>query len=278
MVDQKTPYLKLPLPHLDNSLDQDCPRIRESLQGLDDFAEKTNESLLRLSAADTLLNQAMQGQQKDTAQALSEEKTERANADNALNETITNLQRQLASLAETVSKINPWDIFPIRVPIAVDGVTFGGSDGRRAIMPGETEPRENWVLCDGGSDGKDGTVPDLRGRMILGASETHQAGDTGGSETHSHSLSGTVGATTLTVAQMASHLHTHDNNTGLGRSKFGGNGSDMIVWATYKPQWDTVYSNPTGSNSSHTHTLSGASGVANNLPPFYVLSYIMRVS
>ncbi|WP_165071099.1 hypothetical protein, partial [Desulfovibrio sp. ZJ200] len=26
--------------------------------------------------------------------------------------------------------INPWDIFPLRVPIAVDGVRFGGSDGR----------------------------------------------------------------------------------------------------------------------------------------------------
>ena len=106
--------------------------------------------------------------------------------------------------------IDPWDIFPMRVPIVVDGVTFGGSDGRRAIMPGETEAREDWILCDGGSDGKGGTVPDLRGRMIRGASDSEPAGSTGGSEKHSHSLSGTVGDTTLTVSQMTKHNHSGD--------------------------------------------------------------------
>lgn len=94
--------------------------------------------------------------------------------------------------AEATSSIDPWNIFPMRVPIAVDGVTFGGSDGRRAIMPGETVARENWIICDGGSDGKGGTVPTLRGRMILGASDEHTAGSTGGSETHSHSAGKTV--------------------------------------------------------------------------------------
>ena len=94
------------------------------------------------------------------------------------------------SAAEATSSIDPWNIFPMRVPIAVDGVTFGGSDGRRAIMPGETVARENWIICDGGSDGKGGTVPTLRGRMILGASDSVPAGSTGGSETHTHSVSG----------------------------------------------------------------------------------------
>ena len=103
------------------------------------------------------------------------------------------LQEKVAGLIEAIGNIDPWTIFPPRLPVAIDGVTFGGSDGRRAIMPGETEAREDWILCDGGSDGKGGTVPDLRGRMILGASDEHTAGSTGGSETHSHSISGTVG-------------------------------------------------------------------------------------
>ena len=113
--------------------------------------------------------------------------------------------------AEATSSIDPWNIFPMRVPIAVDGVTFGGSDGRRAIMPGETVARENWIICDGGSDGKGGTVPTLRGRMILGASDEHTAGFTGGSETHthSHSMSGTVGETTLSTKQMPAHGHSY---------------------------------------------------------------------
>lgn len=93
-------------------------------------------------------------------------------------------------IAELQAQIDPWTVFPPRLPVAIDGVTFGGSDGRRAIMPGETEAREDWILCDGGSDGKGGTVPDLRGRMILGASDEHEAGSTGGSQSHTHSLSG----------------------------------------------------------------------------------------
>lgn len=118
---------------------------------------------------------------------------------------IAELQAQIDALAQQLA--SPWDCIPVGIPIPVVGVKFGGSDGRRAIMPGETEAREDWILCDGGSDGKGGTVPDLRGRMIRGASDSVPAGSTGGSETHSHSISGTVGETTLSVAQMANHTH-----------------------------------------------------------------------
>lgn len=165
--------------------------------------------------------------------------------------------------------IDPWNIFPMRVPIAVDGVTFGGSDGRRAIMPGETEAREDWILCDGGSDGKGGTVPDLRGRMILGASDAHPAGSTGGSEKHSHGLSGTVGGTTLTVEQIASHKHTLSVPAATG----GGAGGYFYMrdGAGYYPSTQN-----TGGSQPHTHALGGASGDASSLPPYYALSFIMR--
>lgn len=65
--------------------------------------------------------------------------------------------------------------------------TFGGEGNRHPIPLGGSEPDTGWVLCDGGSDGKGGTVPDLRGRMIMGVSDAHPAGSTGGSETHAHS-------------------------------------------------------------------------------------------
>ncbi|WP_419521529.1 hypothetical protein, partial [Desulfovibrio sp.] len=129
------------------------------------------------------------------------------------------LQGKVAGLIEAIGNIDPWTMFPPRLPVAIDGVTFGGSDGRRAIMPGETEAREDWILCDGGSDGKGGTVPDLRGRMIRGASDSVPAGSTGGSETHTHSISGTVGATTLSVEQMPGHNHTAN----VGKFHTGGN-------------------------------------------------------
>lgn len=170
----------------------------------------------------------------------------------------------------SLTGIDPWSVFPKRVPIAVDGVTFGGSDGRRAIMPSESEPRENWVKCDGGSDGQGGSVPNLQGRFILGASEDHKAGSTGGSETHSHSLSGTVGETTLSETQMTSHRHGLIVRTS----------SRNAAWETGDPMFWQYAKNgetePTGGSQAHTHDLTGTSGDASSLPPYYALSFIMR--
>ena len=182
------------------------------------------------------------------------------------------------SAAEATSSIDPWNIFPMRVPIAVDGVTFGGSDGRRAIMPGETVAREDWILCDGGSDGKGGTVPDLRGRMIRGASDSVPAGTTGGSETHTHSVSGTVGSTTLSVAQMPSHKHYVSRNKDLNDANE--NDGPSGYWDTvgnYNASSHNYTTSSAGSSGTHTHPLSGVkSGAASTLPPYYALTYIMR--
>ena len=180
------------------------------------------------------------------------------------------LQKKVEDLIEGISNIDPWTVFPPRLPVAIDGVTFGGSDGRRAIMPGETEAREDWKLCDGGSDGKGGTMPDLRGRIIMGASDEHEAGSTGGSETHTHSISGTVGETTLTVEQLTSHTHTapaaaQDAGGGIIA---GGSGSSGSTWTL----------NYTGGSQPHTHSLSGVSSeAADSLPPYYSSPYIMRI-
>ena len=174
----------------------------------------------------------------------------------------------------SLTGIDPWSVFPKRVPIAVDGVTFGGSDGRRAIMPGESEPRENWVKCDGGSDGQGGSVPNLQGRFIWGASEDHKAGSTGGSETHAHSLSGTVGDTTLSVAQLAGHTHAsygsrYGQNASSPGSQFASDSGD-------RSNGGTQYTQSAGGSLPHTHDLTGASGEASSLPPYYALSFIMR--
>ena len=151
------------------------------------------------------------------------------------------------SAAEATSSIDPWNIFPMRVPIAVDGVTFGGSDG------------------------KGGTVPDLRGRMIRGASDSVPAGSTGGSETHTHSVSGTVGETTLTKEQMPSHTHGYRKVTWWSGWHGRNDGDDC------KPPSDGQPTDATGGSQAHTHALSGAkSGAASTLPPYYALTYIIR--
>ena len=149
--------------------------------------------------------------------------------------------------------------------------TFGGEGNRHPIPLGGSEPDTGWVLCDGGSDGKGGTVPNLRGRMIMGVSDTYKAGSTGGSVNHSHSLSGTVGKTTLTVEQLASHNHKMLVQTGAGST-------DSISGGKGAPLWSAGYLQSSGGSQPHTHALSGTSGDASGLPPYYALSYIMRTA
>lgn len=148
--------------------------------------------------------------------------------------------------------------------------TFGGEGNRFPIPLGEDAPDMHWCLCDGTTT-NGLPVPDLRGRMIRGASDSVPAGSTGGSEKHSHSLTGTVGATTLSVEQLASHRH--DIKTFPGRI---GAANPQQVW---EATGDTIrMTENTGGSQPHTHTLDGASGEANNLPPYYALSYIMRIA
>ena len=150
--------------------------------------------------------------------------------------------------------------------------SFGGEGNRHPIPLGSSEPDTSWVLCDGGSDGKGGTVPNLLGRMILGASDAHPAGSTGGSETHSHSLSGTVGETTLTKEQMPAHGHSYTFRASSRDCGYA-SGSPMFWQNTA-----TANTGNAGGSQSHTHTLDGTSGEADSLPPYYALAYIMRTS
>ena len=151
--------------------------------------------------------------------------------------------------ASWVPRPDYWDMFPPFVPVPIWGATPGGSDGRRAVMPGEEQAREEWILCDGGSDGKDGTVPDLRGRYVRGASEAEPEGTEGGSEDVAVDLSGSTGATTLNTTQMPSHTHPFSAVISTkGRYMESGNLYDSGSSST----------SATGGNGSHTHPLSGS--------------------
>lgn len=86
---------------------------------------------------------------------------------------------------------------------------IGGIDGRRLIPWGSSDAYEAYVLCDGGSDGRGGNVPNLMDKFLL-PSTVAQAGQTGGSLNLSIpgvTVNGTVGETVLTVDQIPSHTH-----------------------------------------------------------------------
>ena len=164
---------------------------------------------------------------------------------------------------------------PVGGIIAFSG-TFGGEGNRFPIPLGEDAPDMHWCLCDGTTT-NGLPVPDLRGRMIRGASDSVPAGSTGGSEKHSHSLTGTVGDTTLTEAQLASHKHYVSRNKDLNNANEneGASGNHDTVGNYSSAGWNYLTS-PVGSSQAHTHDLAGASGDASSLPPYYVLSFIMR--
>ena len=183
---------------------------------------------------------------------------------------IAELQAQIDALAQQLA--SPWDCIPVGIPVPVVGVKFGGSDGRRAIMPGESKARENWIICDGGNDGKGGKVPNLKGRFLYGADDDHAAGSTGGSATHTHSISGTVGSTTLSSPQMPTH--SHDIFT-RATAQTGGSENPPLDAVGAAQNYST---SEVGGSQAHTHSLSGVSSeAAGSLPPYYAGHYVIRV-
>lgn len=97
-------------------------------------------------------------------------------------------------------------------------------------------------------------VPDLSGRFVLGVSETHVFGETGGSE-----------KVALTVEQMPAHNHAYDkattNDSLTPSASSGGPNSGYPYLRTNA----TAYTSASGYGASH-----------NNMPPYLALSYIIK--
>lgn len=97
---------------------------------------------------------------------------------------------------------------------------LGGSDGRRLVPWGSTDAYESYVICDGGSDGRGGNVPNLIDRFLL-PSRVADAGKTGGGlslQVPGVTVNGTVGETVLTIDQIPAHTHTGSTSTSGGHS------------------------------------------------------------
>jgi microcystin-dependent protein len=160
--------------------------------------------------------------------------------------------------------------------------------GTIVMWSGATAPT-GWALCNGQSVSGQQT-PDLRGRFVLasgsGTSLTSRTlGQSGGEENH-----------TLTTSEMPSHSHSVDPpSTGTTSNgdhthgyKSGWNSQSGIAggdWYADEIGYK-IMSNTTTSSGNHTHAVdiaafnssTNGSGVAhNNLPPYYVLAFIMRV-
>ena len=174
-------------------------------------------------------------------------------------------------------------------------VTLGGTGNRYPIFWGQSEHDPGWLICDGGSDGSSGTVPDLREKFIMGATGTSDAGTVGGASsatptininnaTQGGSLNGVtvtasigsaatgliVNARTITTHTMPQHNHAitacSDNGSSSNTPLGPGDTTNVYQqWTDYtggNGGHDHGVTDPTHTHtvsiSPHTHTFTGA--------------------
>lgn len=152
-----------------------------------------------------------------------------------------------------------------------------------------------WVLCNGSN-----STPDLRDKFVMGAGTTavNTAGGTNSltiaeanlpSHTHAISLtSGAGGSHTHTISSDGAHTHSFDvsGSPGADSNSFdvdghnnGNTGGDSASKTTSS---SGAHTHTIGSESSHTHAISGTSAATgsgtaiDNRPAFFTLCYIMK--
>ena len=135
-----------------------------------------------------------------------------------------------------------------------------------------------WALCNGSN-----STPDLRNRFVVGAGSSYSVGATGGYSdainiSHTHTTNST-GSHAHGVSDPG-HLHSYTNWSNTA-SKGGDatNRSAPINSAAANTAGNyTGISISSGGSHSHNVNSSGSSGTGRNLPPYYALCYIMKLS
>ena len=261
----------------------DITNIKQELEGitgengsiprLEDRLEQTNTALENLTKEAGPINTL-----NERVEKLETETTSLKTSDKAQNQEISNLNTNIIKLNNSddqqnqeIENLKNGTNLPVasattlgavkigeNLEIDENGVlsaTGGGGNGGGlpagtiAMWPFEvsTIPK-GWQLCDG-SNG----TPDYRGRFLLGADGQHELGNTGGEETVS-----------LTREEMPEHAHRYTTWQGTIKAS---------------PVSSGAYTVPLIGNGFNTETdQSGGSKAHENMPPYYTVNFIMKMT
>lgn len=183
-----------------------------------------------------------------------------------------NAIRNLSEISEKLQK----DGIEIPGNLTVKGSFNYLPKGTIVAFNGKVAPI-GWALCDG----KNGT-PDLRGRFIYGYGSNQGSvfGKTGGTETHKLNIN-EMPAHNHSMQNAGNHRHETIDGNVWDRKKFGR--SNGALSGGGRAAFGTAYSSDkifrTTNNGNHRHNINnnGGNKPHNNMPPYRVLSYIMKL-
>ena len=136
----------------------------------------------------------------------------------------------------------------------------------------------NWVLCDNSLAAQSAGAPNLVDRFIVGRGSAYAADATGGQAdstlvSHSHTTNSTSKTLTGAIVKISEGFNVQGTATGVFTKTNDGNNSVTGSSSTSPVSGVTM-------DATHTHgtDTQGSAATNANLPPYYAIAYIMRVS
>ena len=139
----------------------------------------------------------------------------------------------------------------------------------------------NWHLCDGTAG-----TPNLVDRFIVGRGSAYSAGATGGSKdavivSHNHNVNDPTHDHSYAYANRRGGGDIGNNYQGLGINNVVQRGQQSELEQSGRPDGDTLHAFTADTQEKSTGVSIDAQGVSGsnaNLPPYYAIAYIMRMS